>query len=181
MADRTLPAPGWYADTLDPNLQRYWDGHAWTDDSRPNPGPRLPPPPAPSAPKVDQRSGQAFGLGIGAVSLAAIASWIVDSQGWLDSAADDAARGFVVIVGLLVLGIIGSGIWLGRLAPQIELARAAASLSAAIAVSMIGWGAAVGADDGSGGLVLLAVLFVFPIAMVLALIGLGIGRFTRRG
>lgn len=80
-----------------------------------------------------------------------------------------------------MLGIAGSGIWLGWVAPQIELARAAASLAAATTLSMIGWGTAVGADDGSGGLVLAGMLFVFPIAMVLALIGLGIGRSTGRG
>lgn len=28
-----LPPPDWYADPSDPSLQRYWDGHQWTDQT----------------------------------------------------------------------------------------------------------------------------------------------------
>ena len=35
------PVPGWYADNFDPNVERLWDGDAWTDNIRPrlNPAP----------------------------------------------------------------------------------------------------------------------------------------------
>lgn len=29
------PAPGWYGDTTNPSIQRYWDGSSWTDHTAP--------------------------------------------------------------------------------------------------------------------------------------------------
>jgi len=42
VADR-LPAPGWYEAQSDPpGTQRYWDGQAWTSDTRRSPDPAMP-------------------------------------------------------------------------------------------------------------------------------------------
>lgn len=40
------PIPGWYPDPQSPTSQRYWDGTAWTDQTRPvMPSAPVPPPP----------------------------------------------------------------------------------------------------------------------------------------
>ncbi len=46
------PVEGWYPDPAgNPSLERYWDGAAWTSNTRPIGGDMpIPPPPAPSAP-----------------------------------------------------------------------------------------------------------------------------------
>ncbi len=35
MSDQSLPPAAWYADPQDPQSLRYWDGGAWTDQTRP--------------------------------------------------------------------------------------------------------------------------------------------------
>lgn len=35
---RWWAAPGWYRDPADDEQLRWWDGHAWTSYTRPNPG-----------------------------------------------------------------------------------------------------------------------------------------------
>ncbi len=35
MTDAPTPPPGWYPDPKDPASQRWWDGHQWTDQTRP--------------------------------------------------------------------------------------------------------------------------------------------------
>ena len=49
MSDSPTTPPGWYPDTTAPGTERYWDGAAWTDHSRPVVGAAAPPaPPAPT-------------------------------------------------------------------------------------------------------------------------------------
>jgi hypothetical protein len=48
-AQPALPAPGWYTDPADPQLQRWWTGAEWTNDVR-SPTPPPPPPPPPPTP-----------------------------------------------------------------------------------------------------------------------------------
>lgn len=55
MSSSSLPPANWYQDPANPNLERFWNGFAWTDNVRdpadivPNPPP---PPPTPSNPHV---------------------------------------------------------------------------------------------------------------------------------
>lgn len=35
IAMKEAAAPSWYVDPADLNLERYWDGEAWTQDTRP--------------------------------------------------------------------------------------------------------------------------------------------------
>ncbi len=35
--EQAVEAPGWYPDQEDPALMRYFDGHRWTDETRPRP------------------------------------------------------------------------------------------------------------------------------------------------
>ncbi|QGQ18067.1 DUF2510 domain-containing protein [Cellulomonas sp. JZ18] len=42
------PGPGWYDDGVTPDVERWFDGHGWTEHTRPLPAPAAPPaPPAP--------------------------------------------------------------------------------------------------------------------------------------
>ena len=52
MSDTPTTPAGWYPDPTAPGTERYWDGAAWTDHSRPVAGasPAPPTPPAPPAP-----------------------------------------------------------------------------------------------------------------------------------
>ncbi|MDO4792487.1 MAG: DUF2510 domain-containing protein, partial [Buchananella hordeovulneris] len=36
-AQQAAPAPNWYLDPANPNLLRYWDGQAWTNQTHPRP------------------------------------------------------------------------------------------------------------------------------------------------
>lgn len=51
MSDTPTTPPGWYPDPTAPGTERYWDGTAWTDHSRPvTVAPPAPPPTPYSAP-----------------------------------------------------------------------------------------------------------------------------------
>lgn len=57
-----LPEPGWYADSGNPALLRWWDGAAWTQHTRDNPTQTQPPPASPQQPVA---AGPASGVGSG--------------------------------------------------------------------------------------------------------------------
>ena len=50
MSDTPTTPPGWYPDPTAPGTERYWDGTAWTDHSRPVAVAPPAPAPAPPAP-----------------------------------------------------------------------------------------------------------------------------------
>ena len=46
MQSDALPAAGWYRDAVDPSLERWWDGTAWSEHTRPPAEPATPTAPA---------------------------------------------------------------------------------------------------------------------------------------
>lgn len=45
----TPPPTGWYPDPMNPSAQRFWDGHQWTEQTRPVGSTRMPAPSMPPA------------------------------------------------------------------------------------------------------------------------------------
>lgn len=82
MTDSTsLPPPGWYDDTLNPGVERFWDGEAWTDDVRPRVmSPPAPAPPPPPPPKL--KSSATAILVVGVASLLPGWGLILGPVGW---------------------------------------------------------------------------------------------------
>lgn len=85
------PAAGWYPDPVGRDVQRWWDGSAWTDEvqtrgtyrrQRPLPRGTRCLPPAPHEPSdADHASAPSWGQMLIGVTLLVIAAWLLSAWG----------------------------------------------------------------------------------------------------
>ncbi len=127
----STPPPGWYADPVQPTLQRYWDGMRWTDHlAEPMPMPVVvPPPPFPTLP---------FRVALGAI--ASLALPLVASRWLLRPFAD---HDWPIVVYIALAGVLAYGppvaywLWASR---RWGSGRAAADVGLSMRKADLGWG-----------------------------------------
>ena len=154
------PPADWYPDPDQAGVERYWDGHAWTDRR----APRGPSAPAQTAAPTQPAAYWACGIAIIGMLIGAIGPWV--DAGFVSAGGlEDGGDGWIV----LGAGIVAGALWLGsREAPTARtVAMAILGVIAAVvaiidiadiegrgglvgAVASPGWGIILSAASGGG-------------------------------